>query len=199
MDKEYCAFSSIGGDSEVAAVTTRQQAARIFKLPVDYHNGVPIQHSSANDSAAQNGIPGRSGRIVGTKYRLSQIPGKGVGVVATHPYVAGDLIMIDTPSLYVDARMANDVPDGILYELQARALDHLSSSHRSALLNLSMDVTLGENSLVGDARVGSVVLANAALAQLDNGRCDFQALMLNCRFSSSGLKRGELGRPWTDK
>lgn len=199
VDKEYCAFSSIDGDNEVAAVTTRQQAARIFELSADYHNGVPVQHSPATDSAIQNEIPGHSDRIVGTKYRLSQIPGKGFGVVATHPYVAGDLIMIDAPSLYVDACMVNEVPGEILYELQARALDHLSSSHRSALLNLSMDVTFGKDSLVGDARVGSVVLANAALAQIDNGQCDFQALMLHCRFSPSGRKRGELSHPWTDK
>ncbi|SPQ22831.1 7e59549a-6beb-4047-8fcb-2e89e6e6e9e0 [Thermothielavioides terrestris] len=76
-------------------------------------------------------------RTVPAKYEMREIPGKGMGLVATEHIRRGDLILANTASLMIDYRAFNELTEAQYTELQAQAVSSLPSAHRAALLNLS--------------------------------------------------------------
>ncbi|KAG7290875.1 hypothetical protein NEMBOFW57_000880 [Staphylotrichum longicolle] len=72
-----------------------------------------------------------------TKYEMREIPGKGMGLIATAHILRGDLIMANTASLMIDYRAFNELSKPQYTALQAHAVDHLPPLHRSLFLNLS--------------------------------------------------------------
>ncbi|GAB1320204.1 hypothetical protein MFIFM68171_10414 [Madurella fahalii] len=75
-------------------------------------------------------------RTIPAKYKVQEIPGKGMGVVATEHIRRGDLIIANTLSLLIDLE-AYSLPKDEYLQLEAAAVDHLPSAHRAALLALS--------------------------------------------------------------
>jgi len=70
-------------------------------------------------------------------YRDADIPGKGIGLVATHPIRAGQLIMSSTPAIIVDGKVFEGLGDQDLAKLISSAVEALPSIHRGRFLNLS--------------------------------------------------------------
>ncbi|KAK4123148.1 glycosyltransferase family 1 protein [Parathielavia appendiculata] len=74
------------------------------------------------------------------RYAMREIPGKGMGLVATAPILRGDLILANTASLMIDYRAFHELAKPRYTALQAAAVSHLPPSHQSLILSLSAHI-----------------------------------------------------------
>ncbi|KAK3898837.1 hypothetical protein C8A05DRAFT_46945 [Staphylotrichum tortipilum] len=77
------------------------------------------------------------GGSVPAKYEMRELPGKGMGLIATAHIRRGEPIMANTASLMIDYRAFNELTKPEYKELQAHAVDNLPASHRALVLGLS--------------------------------------------------------------
>ncbi|RDW59127.1 hypothetical protein BP5796_12051 [Coleophoma crateriformis] len=92
-------------------------------------------------------------------YKMKEIPGKGIGLEATHDIKQGQLIMADTPSLMVDSRIFKWLPAKERRLLQTAAVEHLPEAHQAAIMQLTPHVdTTG---MPKDEIVGKIALVNS--------------------------------------
>ncbi|OTB00221.1 hypothetical protein M426DRAFT_66270 [Hypoxylon sp. CI-4A] len=70
-------------------------------------------------------------------YREVEIAGKDIGLVATRPIRAGELIMARTPSFMVNEKAIQILGGKIVQELLVHAADNLPSQHKESVLKLS--------------------------------------------------------------
>jgi hypothetical protein len=71
---------------------------------------------------------------------MRQIPGKGMGLVATAPILRGELLLANTPSLMIDYRAFSELSKPNYTALQAAAVSHLPTTHQSTILALSAHI-----------------------------------------------------------
>lgn len=71
------------------------------------------------------------------KYEMRELPGKGMGLIATAPIQRGEQIMANTASLMIDYRAFHELTKPQYTALQAHAVDNLPPAHRALLLSLS--------------------------------------------------------------
>jgi hypothetical protein len=83
-------------------------------------------------------IPGTPEAAAATRlYEIREIPGKGMGLIASTFIPRSTLIMANTASIMTDYRAFNDLNEEEYTTLQAAAVAHLPAPHQSLILNLS--------------------------------------------------------------
>ncbi len=75
--------------------------------------------------------------IIPAKYEMRELPGKGMGLIATAHIRRGEPIMANTASLMIDYRAFTELTKPQYKALQAHAVDNLPAAHRALVLNLS--------------------------------------------------------------
>lgn len=91
------------------------------------------------------------------RWRVEEMPGKGMGLVATRNIELGDHIMSTTASIMVDYNLFYDAPPGDILEMQVVAMDLLPDTHRRRILNLSTH----DHASDYETQVNKVILTNS--------------------------------------
>jgi hypothetical protein len=94
------------------------------------------------------------------KVELREIPGKGMGLIATAHIRRGELLMAETPSLMVDYRAFHELSKEQYTSLQAHAVSHLPAPHKALVLNLSTHTTTHSH-LPFDERIDLIAATNS--------------------------------------
>ncbi|ORY60828.1 uncharacterized protein BCR38DRAFT_487889 [Pseudomassariella vexata] len=121
----FCAYThlSFSGGEGISIITTPERIAQISSWPIfedeNDDNGV-LNHASFSPS-----------------YEDAEIPGKGIGLIATRPIRAGLRVMARTPALMVDSRALEGLDQVYVAELMGGAVEQLPREHRGRFLNLS--------------------------------------------------------------
>jgi len=115
----HCAFTDglFNSGLGISIITTDERLAEL-----ETHAAFQTDHQPSS-----NAVP----------YEAAQIPGKGVGLVATRPIRAGEAVMVRTPAVMVDGRAFTDLAHDDLTEMLLLGIDALPSRHQSQYLNLS--------------------------------------------------------------
>ncbi|KAK4135357.1 SET domain-containing protein [Trichocladium antarcticum] len=126
-EDRFCVFTdaAFADGRGISLVTTAQRANHVATAPA-FTNPELTKH--LNQDLVQT-VPAR--------HEVREIPGKGMGVVATAPIPRGALILANTASILVDYRAYHTLPTAHYTDLQTHAAAHLPPAHRAALLNLS--------------------------------------------------------------
>lgn len=127
-DTNYCVFtnSMFQGNHGVSIITTPEIAASSVGL-----------HSTLN--AAQGSHP--SNIDFDPPYEIKEMPGMGMGVIATRKITHGDMLMVDYTSVLVDTEFPGRVRRDKGHELLQRAMEQLPNS--DGLLSLARSSTSG--------------------------------------------------------
>lgn len=70
-------------------------------------------------------------------FREEEVPGKGIGLVATRRIAAGELILARTPAVLVDDEGFAELGEGSLTRLLVQAVEALPEQHQSEYLKLT--------------------------------------------------------------
>ncbi|KAL2270348.1 hypothetical protein VTJ83DRAFT_2532 [Remersonia thermophila] len=132
-EQPICVFTDISfaGGRGISVVTTPERAR--------YLASIPAFTDPANTRVLNPPLPGTpEAAAPRTKlYEIREVPGKGMGVVATTFIPRGSLIMANTASVMTDYRAFNELTKDQYAALQAAAASQLPVAHRSLVLNLS--------------------------------------------------------------
>ncbi|KAI1865136.1 hypothetical protein JX265_008183 [Neoarthrinium moseri] len=71
------------------------------------------------------------------RWRVEEVPGKGMGLIANRNLHAGDHIMSVSASIMIDYGLFMDIGEDVRTQMQARAIRSLPLNHQPAFLNLS--------------------------------------------------------------
>jgi len=126
---ELCVFadSEFVSNRGISIVTTARRAE--FLLNVTSMKSSEDAHDAIIDGVEDT-------RLSLAKYRMAPIPGKGIGVLSKQKFSPGDLIMAQTPSLLIDARI-DLLPDDQRLFLLSQSIGLLPPAHRARVLDLS--------------------------------------------------------------
>lgn len=123
--QDFCAYVQpvFQRGEGISFVTTDSRISEISsRSPFKHVHGDVIEETSHGHAAA---------------YAEAEIPGKGIGLVATQPIRAGQRIMSRTPAIIVDGRALEGLDKSRMSELVALAIEDLPTQHRHRFLNLS--------------------------------------------------------------
>lgn len=132
-------FQGEGGDEPICVFTdTTFAAGRGISLVTAPRraNYVATTPAFAEPETVQD-INQDLGSRIPAKYEMRELPGKGMGLLATAHIRRGELIMANTASLMIDYRTFNELTKPQYKALQAHAVDNLPAAHRALVLNLS--------------------------------------------------------------
>lgn len=137
-------------DAAVAVVTTPAKAAIIASLPAFSRTDNVVRMPVHEESKA---------------YRIEEVPGKGLGLVATRRLNRGDLILAETPALVVDHADAfygelNWMERSLLLK---GALGYLPNGTRQEVMDLEH-----HSEMSGDGRIGGILVTNAFVSKMDD-------------------------------
>lgn len=71
------------------------------------------------------------------RWKVADVPGKGLGLIATRNIEMGDHIMSTTASVMIDYSVFYDIMPDEIQDMQVAAVNYLPNKHRSIVLNLS--------------------------------------------------------------
>lgn len=130
-ESKYCTFThpSFNHGLGVSVVTTPEMFQRFTELSVfgRHRNLKPMEEETASP------------------FRDVQIPGKGVGLVATRPVDAREVYMARTPAVMVDDTAFRLLGRSRLTALLTKAVDDLPYAHRAEYLNLTTHSEVGSH------------------------------------------------------
>lgn len=112
-------------------------------------------------------------------YEAKQIPGKGVGLIATRDIMQGELIMTRTPAVVVDGTAFNNLSTNHLTQALAHAIKSLPQQHQDEYLQLSTH----DDATTYEERVYKVFATNNFRTKLKNGK-DFHSTFTESRCHS---------------
>lgn len=121
---EFCAFTqpSFNAGHGIALVTTAQIIQEMVSLPI------------FTDIKSQNFVSTQS---ASPPYRDEQIPGKGIGLVATRPLRSNEGFLRRTPIVMVDDTAFKRLGRARLTDLLTQAIGDLPETHQKEYLNLT--------------------------------------------------------------
>ncbi|KAH6654073.1 hypothetical protein BKA67DRAFT_604491 [Truncatella angustata] len=90
-------------------------------------------------------------------WRVAEVPGKGLGLIATQNIELGDHIMSTTASVMIDYNVFYDTTAQQLIDMEVAAVRYLPDKHRRTFLNLSTHDHAGDY----EAQVSKVILTNS--------------------------------------
>lgn len=124
---EFCAFTqpSFNAGHGIALITTAQILQEMVSLPIF------TNISSQNFASMQSVSP---------PYRDEQIPGKGIGLVATRPVRSNEGFLRRTPIVMVDDTAFKRLGRARLTDLLTQAIGDLPETHQKEYLNLTTHV-----------------------------------------------------------
>lgn len=149
-ESKYCTFThpSFNHGLGVSVVTTPELFQRFAELPVfsKRTNLNPLQDETASP------------------FKDVQIPGKGVGLVATRPVDAREVYMARTPAVMLDDTAFRLLGRSRLTALLTRAVDDLPYAHRTEYLNLTTHSEVGSHA----ERVYEIFMKNNFRTEVHN-------------------------------
>ncbi|KAJ7730529.1 hypothetical protein B0H16DRAFT_1329854 [Mycena metata] len=106
-------------------------------------------------------------RTIPAVYEIKELPGKGLGVLATRLIRRGELIMANTASVMADVKSEEGLSEAKFQAMVSAAAESLPAAHRNAVMRLSIH---NANTLT-DAEIASKVMAINAYS-VDDPRDD---------------------------
>lgn len=155
---EFCAFTQPSFDAGhgIALVTTAQILQKMVSLPI-FTN--PQSQSPASTRSASSA------------YRDEQIPGKGIGLVATRPLGNNEAFLRRMPIVMVDDAAFKRLGRARLTNLLTQAIGDLPETHQGEYLNLTTHVEVETH----QARVYEIFMKNDFVTPVE-GIMDFHSV-----------------------
>lgn len=156
---KFCSYTrtSFNDGFGVSLITTSKRLDEISSLP-----------------AFTTKKPWRNSKL---SYHEEEVPGKGIGLVATRQIPAGELILARTPAVLVDDEGFTDLGESSLTRLLVQAIEGLPEQHQSEYLKL----TTHENVKRHDERVYQIFAKNNYRTRIAN-TTDFHATFVDGKF-----------------
>lgn len=163
---EICAFTqpSFSAGHGIALVTTAQLLQKMVSLPIFADPGLKQPASEQPISLA---------------YRDEQIPGKGIGLVATRPLKNSEPLLSRMPIVMVDDTAFKRLGRARLTDLLSQAIGDLPHTHQAEYLNL----TTHEEVKTHDERVYEIFMKNDFITPVE-GIMDFHSVFPEGQFLS---------------
>ncbi len=126
----FCAYTlpSFRGGEGVSVITSPDRMARIATLNV---------FAKDLNGTQQTAPHGQGSAAPPPPYEAVEVPGKGMGLVATRPIRAGTRLMDQSPAVMTDGRALDGLTKGEAAELLSDAIELLPAHHRDDFLQLS--------------------------------------------------------------
>ncbi|KAK7729237.1 SET domain-containing protein 5 [Diaporthe eres] len=155
---EICAFTqpAFNAGHGIALVTTAHILQKMVSLPIFSSHG--LQQSASKQP-------------VGLAYRDAQIPGKGVGLVATRPLSNNDAFLSRMPIVMVDDTAFKRLGRARLTDLLTQAIGDLPQTHQAEYLNL----TTHQEVKTHDEKVYEIFMKNDFITPVE-GIVDFHSV-----------------------
>lgn len=156
---KFCSFTktSFNDGFGVSLITTAQRLDEISSLP-----------------AFTTKKPWRNAK---PSYHEEEVPGKGIGLVATRRIPAGELILARTPAVLVDDDGFTDLGESSLTRLLVQAIEGLPEQHKSEYLKLTTHEDVSRH----DERVYHIFAKNNYRTRIAN-TTDFHATFVDGTF-----------------
>lgn len=169
---EYCAFTkpSFSGNEGVSVVTTPERIAKLSK-------GI------FSDKKGQTRLPTHSSA---SSYEDAEIPGKGIGLIATKPIRAGQRIMTRTPAVMVDRGALDALSEDASIALLVQGVEALPTVHRDRYLNLTTHLDVASR----QTRISQIFAVNSFRTGVGDQGTDFHSV-----FTESKCRGKEKNRP----
>lgn len=160
---ELCSFTnpSFNGGFGLSLITSPQRLDELLLMPSLTQPTIKRPFSQATQS-----------------YHDEVIPGKGIGLVASGPIAAGELILARTPAVLVDEDGFGGLGEGPLKQLLVQAIGALPHEHRTQYMNLSTHDDVNSY----DERVYQVFAKNNYRTRITN-TSDFHAAFVDGMFA----------------
>ncbi|KAK8125789.1 SET domain-containing protein 5 [Apiospora kogelbergensis] len=154
---EYCAFAkpSFGNSEGVAVVTTPE---RVSKLATGIFSDKGGQTQPSHESVSF--------------YEDAEIPGKGIGLIATKPIRAGQRIMARTPAVMIDRSALDTLSENESVALLVQGVEALPDLHRSRYLNLTTHGSFVDR----QARISQIFAVNSFRTWVGDQGADFHSV-----------------------
>lgn len=149
-EREYCAYSNPAFAGRGISILTSPARA------------VEIANSTAFRNAGVLGPTDQLNMEESPRWRVEEVPGKGMGLIATQNMELGDHIMSTTTSIMIDYNVFHDAQAASLLEMEVAAVQHLPDQHQRKLLNLSTH----DGAADFGTKVSKVILTNSFDVQL---------------------------------
>lgn len=155
---EICAFTqpAFNAGHGIALVTTAHILQKMVSLPVFSSHGLPQSASKQPVSLA---------------YRDAQIPGKGIGLVATRSLSNNDAFLSRMPIVMVDDTAFKRLGRARLTDLLTQAIGDLPQTHQAEYLNL----TTHQEVKTHDEKVYEIFMKNDFITPVE-GIMDFHSV-----------------------
>ncbi|KAK8050324.1 hypothetical protein PG994_012054 [Apiospora phragmitis] len=155
---EYCAFTkpSFSGGEGVSVVTTPERVSRLEATGIftDKEGQAPRLHNSASS------------------YEDAEVPGKGIGLVATKPIRAGQRIMTRTPAVMIDRSALDALSEDESVALLVQGVEALPSIHRDRYLNLTTHLSVASH----QTRISQIFAVNSFRTGVGDQGADFHSV-----------------------
>ncbi len=153
QDGRVCAFTQprFNAGVGISIITTKE---RLSEISHRFTSSAVTGGSREDDSLRTS-----------KRYKEEEIPGKGIGLVATQPIRTGSRVMTRTAAVMVGDRALRSLATSELTELLAFAVQTLPSHHRLQFLNLSTHD--GANNYTD--QVYKIFTTNAYRTSVDSG------------------------------
>ncbi|KAK7969955.1 hypothetical protein PG996_001608 [Apiospora saccharicola] len=154
---EYCAFTkpSFSGREGVSVVTTPERISRLAKgIFSDEKSQARLPHSSASS------------------YEDAEIPGKGIGLIATKPIRAGQRIMTRTPAVMIDRSALDALSEDVAVALLVQGVEALPTVHRDRYLNLTTHLDVPDRQM----RISQIFAVNSFRTGVGDQGADFHSV-----------------------
>jgi hypothetical protein len=154
-DQLFCLFSSYSFNNRgISIVTTPERSLALAKKPA-----FEEQRNQRRSSPT-----GWVDTLDDPRFGPAEIPGKGIGVVATRHIQAGELLLINTPALLVDKAATIAFEEDMAEVFLVPGLDNIRQEHRAAYLDLAAHHTTDTL----PAKVEQIVWTNAYIVRTDD-------------------------------
>ena len=153
---KFCVYSSpeFNNGRGITFITAKQAMDDIRTLPIFHAANETSGLQSKGPSPRLNGKPpSTQSESDDPPFRITEVPGKGLGVVATRPIVRGQRIMRHPPTVVVHRQFVDDLSE----EEQARLLDSAIATLPSSTRDV-FDVQVGH---AGGSKVVDIMLTNS--------------------------------------
>lgn len=161
---EYCAFTqrSFSGNEGLSVVTTPERISRLAKgIFSDKKGKTRLPHSS------------------GSSYEDAEIPGKGIGLIATKPIRAGQCVMTRTPAVMIDRSALDALSNDASVALLIQGVEALPTIHRDRYLNLTTHMDVASRI----TRISQIFAVNSFRTEVGDQGADFHSV-----FTESGCR-----------
>ncbi|KAK6865229.1 hypothetical protein PG990_005327 [Apiospora arundinis] len=154
---KYCAFTkpSFSSNEGISLITTPK---RVSKLAT----GI------LSDKKDHTQTPQHSASF----YEDAEIPGKGIGLMATKPIRAGQRIMTRTPAVMIDRSALDTLSEDESIALLVQGVEALPEVHRNRYLNLTTHMTVVDRQM----KISQIFAVNSFRTGVGDQEADFHSV-----------------------